>query len=443
MSKLTSSGSTTGKSLSGTGAMPQASQWIIAGYSLAFALLLMAGGRLGDSFGYRRMFILGVAGFTLASAACGLAGNGTQLVAARLLQGATGAVMAPQALALVQVLFDPLERVARMAMFGIIGGLAAIAGPVIGGMLIEANLFGLGWRLLFLINLPVGIGAVVAGLYLLPEARSDRPAGFDVAGIAWFALAMGALLWPLVGAGEAARGAGHFLSLLAAVPLAWLGWRHVARRVGAGRSALFDPEIFAIASFRKGLLLSIVFSAVGAGFLLVFAFALQSERGQTPLFTGLMHMPFGLGAMLGIGVMSRNLLPRFGRKVVVAGSLVMLVAAAGSLFGATQGHWPWALVGLSLVAAGAGMGMTTGCIGPIVVSEVDRNHAGAASAMLKTCQQFGSALGVALVGSLYFAWAYAPISPTLAALAGIEIMLLVCTGLAANLPRSLFGKNND
>lgn len=420
------------------GADTQASQWIVAGYSLAFALLLMAGGRMGDSYGYRRMFIVGVVGFTLASGACGLAATGAQLVAARLLQGATGAIMAPQSLALVQILFSPLERVSRMAMFGIIGGLAAIAGPVLGGMLIEANLFELGWRVVFLINLPVGLGAVIAGLVFLPEARSRRPAGFDLGGMVLFALAMAALFWPLIGAGEAGRGAGHFITLLAVLPLGMAAWRHVGRRVRAGRSALFDPALFTIPTFRQGLALAVVFGAAGAGFLLVFAFALQTERGQTPLFTGLLHMPYGLGAMFGIGVMSRNFLPRLGRWVLVIGAGVMLPACAAVLFGATVAQWPWALIAALLVLTGAGMGMTTGCIGPIVVSRVDRDHAGAASALLKTAQQLGSALGVALVGSLYFAWRGACVYPAMAATCAIDAMLAVCVLLALRLPARLF-----
>lgn len=420
------------------GADAQASQWIVAGYSLAFALLLMAGGRLGDSFGYRRMFVLGVIGFTLASAACGLATTGTELVAARLLQGAAGAIMAPQSMALVQVLFEPLERVSRMAMFGVIGGLAAIAGPILGGLLIEANLFELGWRAVFLINLPVGLGAVIAGLMFLPEARSTRPAGYDLGGMGLFGLAMAALFWPLIGAGEAGRGAAHFLTLLVVLPLGWAAWRHVGRRVRAGDCALFDPALFQIPTFRKGLALCVVFSAAGAGFLLVFAFALQAERGQTPLFTGLLHMPYGFGAMFGIGVMSRNFLPRLGRWVLVIGAALMLPAITAVLYGATFGHWPWGVIGTLLVFSGAGMGMTTGCIGPIVVSRVDRDHAGAASALLKTAQQFGSALGVALVGSLYFAWGSGHTFPALAAAAAIDAMLAICVVLALRLPVRLF-----
>ncbi|MET3471123.1 MFS family permease [Novosphingobium sp. 1529] len=421
------------------GADAQASQWIVAGYSLAFAVLLMAGGRLGDTFGYRRMFLVGVTGFTLASAACGLAHTGTALVAARLLQGATGAVMAPQAMAMVQVMFSPLERVSRMALFGVIGGLAAIAGPVLGGLLIEANLFDLGWRAVFLINLPVGVGAVIAGLVFLPEARSSRPAGYDLIGMALFGLAMAALLHPLIGAAEAGHGGAMLWPLVAVVPLGVLAWRHAGKRVGAGRPALFDPALFSIASFRQGLALAIVFGAVGAGFLLVFAFAMQAERGQTPLFTGLLHVPYGLGAMFGIGVMSRNLLPRLGRWVLVLGAGVMLPATALVLWGITMAHLPWLAVGLCLMLAGAGMGMTSGCVGPVVVSRVDRDHAGAASALLKTSQQFGAALGVALVGSLYFAAgarAFAP--PAMAALAVIAALQLACIGLAWRLPHRLF-----
>ena len=381
----------------------QAAHWIVAGYSLAFAVLLMAGGRLGDSYGYRRMFVAGIVGFTLSSAACGLSVTAGQLVAARMLQGATGAIMAPQALALVQVIFEPLERVSRMALFGVIGGLASIAGPILGGLLISADLFHLGWRIIFLINLPVGILAVIAGLMFLPRTKSGRPAGFDLLGMGLFGAAMAALFWPLISAGEEGIRPGAVACLLAVGPLAWAGWAHVTRRVRDHRPALFDPALFAIATFRKGLAIAVAFAASGAGFLLVFAFSMQAERGETPLFTGLLHMPYGFGAMFGIGFVSRNLLPRLGRRVLVIGGCLMLPAVGLILAGITVLHWPWAVIAALLVLCGTGMGMTSGCIGPIVVSRVDRDHAGAASALLKTAQQFGSALGIALVAGAYFA----------------------------------------
>ena len=423
----------------GIGADAVHAQWIVAGYSVSFALLLMAGGRLGDSLGYRRMMVWGVAGFTLASAACGLAQDGAQLVAARLLQGATGALMAPQSMALLQVLFDPLERVARMALFGVVGGLAAIAGPILGGILIDADVFGLGWRLLFLINVPVGVVTILAALRFLPNSRSHLPGGYDLAGTLWFGAAVGALIWPLIGGEGEGRGHGDQLWLtLAALPLGWLGRQHVTRRTAEGRPALFDPAILAIPTFRIGLAMSVAFAAANAGFLFVFAFALQAERGQSPLMAGLLHMPFGLGAMFGIGFMSRRLLPRMGRTLPLIGALLMAVSCLLVLAAIGLG-WPLVSVAPAMVTAGSGMGMTIGSIGPITFSHMDRAHAGAASGLVKTCQQLGSGLGVALIGSAYFGWATAiGLRPSLFCAWLLAAILAWCATLATRLPSTIF-----
>lgn len=422
------------------GAGAEAVQWIVAGYALSFALLLMAGGRLGDSFGYRRMFLFGVAGFTLASAACGLARTAEELVAARLLQGATGAIMSPQALALMQVLFDPLERVRKLALFGLVGGLASIAGPVLGGILIDANLFGLGWRLIFLINLPVGLLALVSGWYFLPDRRSARPAGFDAPGMALFGAAVLGLLWPLTRA-EAGWGAREWAALACAAPLFALGWRHVAARVAQHRPALFDPALLAILPFRLGMAISVAFAAANAGFLLTFAFALQAERGQSPLTTGLLHMPFGLGAMIGIAVLGRNFLPRYGKWVLVAGGAAMTLAAGGVLAGIGLLALSWPVLVPLLLLTGLGMGALSGCIMPVSVAQVGNDHAGAASALLKTAQQLGAALGIALAGSVYFAWNGAlGLPPSTGAFTVIGLLLALCVIFAAQLPEKIFNK---
>lgn len=352
------------------GADAEASQWIVAGYSLAFALLLMAGGRLGDSFGYRRIFLLGVAGFTVSSALCGLAANAEQLVAARLLQGATGAIMSPQFMALMQVLFAPLERVSKLALFGVLGGLSAIAGPIIGGLLIEADVLGLGWRIVFLINLPIGLAAIVAGWLWLPETRSTRPAGYDLIGMVLFGGAVAAMIAPLMRVEGVGWSLGGTLSLGAAAVLGALGWRHVSARVANSRAALFDPALFSIPSFRLGLSLAMTFSLASAGFLLVFAFALQVEFGQTPLVTGLLHMPFGLGAMFGIGVLGRRFLPRIGRWILVAGGLTMAAAALLAMAVIGMPSFPWVALVPLLMLAGTGMGMISGCIPPVTVTLV-------------------------------------------------------------------------
>jgi EmrB/QacA subfamily drug resistance transporter len=423
------------------GAGGQASSWIVAGYSLAFALLLLTGGRMGDSFGYRRMFLFGVAGFTTASVLCGLSQSAGQLVAARLLQGATGAMMGPQFMALMQVLYTPLERIGKLALFGVIGGLASIVGPVIGGLLIAANPLGLGWRLIFLINLPVGLLAMGLGLAYLPHTRSSRPAGFDFRGTALFGLAVAALLWPLMrGPGER-QNLASFAMLAAILPLGWLGWRHVRQRVAEGRAALFDPSLFSIVSFRLGLAVVIAFAAANAGFLLCFAFALQNERGQTPLATGLLHMPFGLGAMLGIAVVSRRLLPRLEKWVLICGVGIMVLCTSFVLLGIGELGLSWWALAPGLVGAGLGMGMISGGLTPLTVAQVDRDHAGAASGLLKTCQQAGSALGVALVGGVYFAAAGKAGHPgSTAALAALVPLLLLAAGFALRLPRAIFAR---
>lgn len=416
----------------------EAVQWIVAGYALSFALLLMAGGRLGDSFGYRRVFLWGVAGFTLASAACGLARSAEELVAARLLQGAAGAVMSPQALALLQVLFEPLERVRKLALFGLVGGLASIAGPILGGLLIKANLFGLGWRLVFLINLPVGLMALLSGWRFLPDRRSGRPAGFDAGGMALFGAAVLALLWPLTRFEAGWRGR-EWTCLAMALPLAWWGWRHIAARVAARRPALFDPTLLAIRPFRLGLLLSVAFAAANAGFLLSFAFALQTERHQTPLDTGLLHMPFGLGAMLGIAVLGRTFLPRFGKWVMVAGGMAMLLATALVLIGIGALALPLAALVPLLLLSGTGMGALSGCIMPVAVAQVDNDHAGAASGLLKTAQQVGGALGIALAGSTYFAWDMTlGLPPSSGVVLVIATLLAMSIALALRLPEQIF-----
>ncbi len=419
-------------------ARPEAVQWIVAGYALSFALLLMAGGRLGDSYGYRRMFMWGVAGFTLASAACGLARSAEELVAARLLQGAAAAVMSPQALALLQVLFEPLERVRKLALFGLVGGLASIAGPVLGGLLIKADLFGLGWRLVFLINLPVGLLALVSGWFLLPDRRSAHPAGFDAAGMLLFGAAVLGLLWPLTRI-EAGWHWREWLGLASILPLAGWGWQHVTRRVAARRPALFDPALLTIRPFRLGLALSIAFAAANAGFLLCFAFALQAERHESPLVTGLLHMPFGLGAMVGIAVLGRTFLPRYGKWVMVAGGAGMTLGAGLTLAGIGLLGLGWNALAPLLLLTGMGMGALSGCIMPVAVAQVDSDHAGAASGLLKTAQQLGGALGIALAGSTYFAWGQTlGLPPSSGVIAVIGGLLALCTALAAALPDRIF-----
>lgn len=412
-------------------------QWVVAGYSLSFAILLILGGRLGDLYGYRKMFLIGVTGFTLASIACGLAGNPDELIAARIAQGAAGAIMAPQVLALMQILYDPIERIGKLAWFGVIGGLSAIAGPIIGGLLIAADLFGSGWRAVFLINGPIGIAAVIAGLRLLPGHERLVPKGIDAVGTTVFGAALACLLFPLIRGERLEWHLGSALSLAAALLLAWFGWMAMNRRAAAGKPVIFDPKLMANSTFRKGLAVALCFSAANTGFLFIFAYGLQRELGYSPLATGLIHMPFGFGVMFGIGFIGRRFLARFGKFVLIAGAIVMTLSCAAIFGWIYSGGGSLITLGPALIAGGIGMGMLSGPIPPVTTARVDRAFAGAASGILKTVQQVGAAIGVALAGSAYFAFAD---DGLLAALAVVETLLLACILFSMRLRRDIFAQ---
>src|SRR6201997_4399303 len=194
-------------------------QWALAGYTLAYALVLITGGRLGDTFGRKRLFLIGVAGFTIMSALCGVAQTPGMLIGCRVVQGAMGAIMVPQVLAVIQVIFPPAERIKALAGFGVTAGLGTVSGPLIGGLLIQHNLFGWTWRPIFLINVPVGILAVIASAVLVRESRSDRPPKLDPIGVVLVSAALLLLLYPLVQGRQLGWPGWTFVSMAASAPV--------------------------------------------------------------------------------------------------------------------------------------------------------------------------------------------------------------------------------
>ncbi|WP_421846688.1 MFS transporter [Novosphingobium sp.] len=427
----------------GLGASPAAMQWIVAGYLLTLGSLLLLGGRLGDTFGHRRLFLGGVAGFVAASALCGFSSSPGMLVLARVLQGAAGAMMGPQTMAIVQLLYTPLERVKRLAFFGMIIGLAAIIGPIIGGMLIQLNLFGLGWRLIFLINLPVGLFALAMGRITLPRTGEEHKGlAIDLAGAALFAGGFGMILLALIQAHEdmAALTAGSILA--GGIGAVGLGWRRSVLRRAAGLPAMVEPSLFALPTFRWGVLAAMAFNSGSVGFLMIFAVALQQGLALTPLKTALIHIPFGLGVMVAVALIVPRLLPRLGRVLPMTGGVLMATGILGTLalIHARIDGGPLLITMLAL--AGIGFGTLSGPLGPIAVSEVPRTHAGTASATMRTAQQLGGALGIALVGSAYFAVRGSDAAARLAGLVPGAVMVAALLSIAvlavSRLPSTLF-----
>lgn len=428
----------------GLGGGESAMQWIAAAYFLSLGSLLLIGGRLGDIFGYRRIFLCGVAAFVLASCFCGLARSAEELVAARLLQGAAGAVMAPQVMAVVQVLYDPLERVSRLAWFGVIGGLAAILGPVMGGILIEANVYGLGWRMIFLINLPVGMLSLLAAWFFIPVMRSTAGIRIDYLGTALFGFAFGLLLLTLIEGPELGWPLWCLASIVVSGLLFVIGWKHARQRQAKLGSAVIAPELFRLRTFFWGLATVITFSAASAGFLLIFAISLQQGLGLSALDTALQHIPFGLGVMCGISLIGRRYLPRFGRWLLVAGAFVMALSGCLALHRIASGLGSDAALTTILLFTGIGMGMLAGPLPPVIVADVDRAQAGSASALLKTAQQIGGAMGIALIGAAYFSVtgvdAFARLSGLYPGMGVFVSLLMLALVSALQLPIDIFGQ---
>jgi EmrB/QacA subfamily drug resistance transporter len=378
-------------------------QWALAGYTLSYALVLITGGRLGDTFGRKRLFLIGVTGFTIMSALCGAAQSPGMLIAFRVAQGAMGAIMVPQVLAVIQVIFPPAERIKALAGFGVTAGLGTVSGPLLGGLLIQHNLFGLGWRPIFLINVPVGVLAVAASAVLVHESRAPRPPKLDPVGVGLISAALLLLLYPLVEGRQLGWPGWTFVSMAASVPvLALFVWYEQVKTRRDG-SPLVPLRLFRDRGFSAGMAVAVTFFLGIASFGLVLTLFLQIGLGFTPLHAGLSFLPFSLGVLAASPAAAR-LAPRFGRGVTMAGALIIAGGMAGLI--ATVHHYggsvtTWEMVP-SLVAGGLGLGAVIAPLADIVLDQVPKQDAGSASGVFNTGLQLGNSIGIALIGVIFF-----------------------------------------
>jgi EmrB/QacA subfamily drug resistance transporter len=378
-------------------------QWALAGYTLAYALVLITGGRLGDTFGRKRLFLIGVIGFTLMSALCGAAQTPGMLIASRVAQGAFGAIMIPQVLAVIQLIFPAAERIKALAAFGVTAGLGTVSGPLLGGLLTQHNLFGLDWRPIFLINVPVGIIAVAASAILVHESRAPRPPRLDPVGVGLISAALLMLLYPLVQGRELGWPTWTFVSMAAAVPTlaVFIAWERAKdRRDG---SPLVQLGLFRHRAFAVGIAIAITFFLGVTSFALILTLFLQIGLGFGPLHAGITFLPFSVGVLLASGAAAR-LAPKFGRAVTMTGALVMAGGMTGLI--ATVHHYgsavtTWELVP-ALVVAGLGMGTVLAPLADILLARVQPQDAGSASGIFNTALQLGASIGVAVIGVIFF-----------------------------------------
>ncbi|MFE3557301.1 MFS transporter [Streptomyces sp. NPDC059193] len=420
-------------------ASPGHLEWVVGGYTLAFAIVLITGGRLGDIIGRKTMFLAGVAGFTAASLAACLAQNGDILVTARVVQGAFAALMVPQVLASVQALYKPKERAAILGVIGAVSGMAAVAGPLLGGWLVSANAFGIGWRSIFVINIPIGVLLMAAAVKWVPNTRSAHPLRLDIPGLLLVCAGLFLLVFPLVEGREAGWPAWIWAMLSASPLILTLFVVNQKRRMRRDGSPLAPMHLFAKRGFTSGSIVQMCFSGALAGFFLILALYLQLGLHFSAMASGLTLLPFTAGAFLGSGV-SAPLAAKAGKPLVIAGALMQaggilwarhVIDAQGGALSGWDLLWP-------LTLAGLGLGFLVVPLVDLALATVDVRDAGAASGVYSTFQQFGAALGVAVTGVVFFGRTHHGYDPGTMKTALLAAALVCATGYALAALAGLF-----
>ena len=391
---------TIGKNL---GATPEQLEWTVAGYVIAFATLLITGGRLGDIFGHRRIFVIGIVGFTLASLGAALSQTGDLLVAARVLQGGFAGIMMPQVLSSVQVMFAPEERAPVLGIIGSLSALGAVGGLILGGWLVTADLLGMGWRSIFLVNVPIGVVLVVAALLFVPRSRSEHPLRPDLVGVLLGGVGVFLVVFPLTDGG-AAGWAWWIWAMLTMSPFVIVAfvWQQ-GRMLKAHKAPLLPLPLFRDRGFASGQLVQVLSSIGNGGYVLILLYYVQSALGFTALAAGLTLLPFALGSMAAapLAIFATK---RLGKWAVLLGGIVQAAALTWVMWtiwtaGAALTGWD---VTAPLTLVGAGMMTLIMPLTSITLESVPTPDAGAASGTLTTFGQIGMVLGVALAGSVFF-----------------------------------------
>jgi len=376
-------------------------QWLVAAYTLAFAVLLVTGARLGDLVGRRRLFMIGIAGFTTASVLCAVAASPGMLIATRALQGAFGAVLIPQGFGMIKQVFPADEVTKAFAAFGPVMGLSAVAAPIIGGSLVDADPFGTGWRAIFLVNVPLGILGLIGARRVMPRTAGTRGTRLDPGGVLILTAASFALIYPLVQGRELGWPAWTFAMLAAGI--AGFGVFAAYERRHRNR-ALIEPSLLRNRAFTSGLVVAVCFFAAMIGLNLVLSLFCQIGEGFSPLRTGLTLAPFAFGVALTAGA-SYPMAQKLGRVSMQIGFAVM---AAGLTMLALMVHGAddvssWTLVPGELLA-GAGMGLALPPLFDFILAGVADHEVGSASGVLNAVQQLGAALGIAVLATIFFAY---------------------------------------
>jgi EmrB/QacA subfamily drug resistance transporter len=382
-------------------------QLVVAGYMLAFACVLVTGGRLGDAFGRKRLFLIGMAGFTLSSAVCGAAPNAITLICFRVIQGMCSGLMFPQVLGIIQVVFVRQQRTKAIGLYGATIGLATILGPVTGGGLIDLNIAGWGWRSIFFVNVPIGLVAMILGLDMIPESKAGadnaKNQRIDLPGATLLGAGLFLLVLPMVIGRDEGWPAWSF-ACLAASPFVLAAFAAYERgRTRRAASPLIDTSLFSQRPFTLGLTACLVFFTGIPSFFMILLLTLQEGLGYSPVKAGSVTLGFAVALAAG-SARSAAASKRLGSRVLIAGCTLMIIGQAaiiGVMCQAGTGLRGWELLAPMFVA-GLGGGFFIAPVTNVVLAGVTSRDAGSASGALATAQQVGAALGIAVVGVIFF-----------------------------------------
>ena len=379
---------------------------VVAGYGVAYALMLVVGGRLGDALGRHRLFVAGLVGFTISSLLCGIAPNIGVLIAARIAQGLSAAMSQPQVLATFHATLDGHKRGRAIGLYAAMGGLGASIGQLLGGVLVNADIAGLSWRPIFLVNVPVGAAVLLLTRRYVPATRSPHPASVDLPGTTLLGITIIALLIPLT-EGRALHWPVWIWLLLLAAPVAAAATVLVERRTErAGHTPLIPPSLVGLRSMRRGLTMAVPFFMGFGAFMFVFALTVQDGLHDSALQSGVAITPMAVAFFAG-SLAAPRLIARYGRYVVTTGVALQAVGLVW-LIAVMRGDWPQVTalaMAPSLLVAGFGQALAVVGLFRIVLADVPQRLAGIGSGVLVTMQQGALALGVASLGSLFISLA--------------------------------------
>ncbi|TWC63546.1 MFS transporter [Pseudomonas sp. SJZ103] len=386
------------------GTASSAEQLIISSYAALYAVTLITGGRLGDIFGRMRMFFVGLIGFAVASLICGVSESSWVLIAGRSLQGVTAAVMAPQALASVQAIFPESEKPLALSLYGAVFGLASVIGQALGGILISLNLMNLGWRAIFLVNLPIALLVVLIAIPVVKETRAKQTSKLDLGGTLLSMVTLGALIVPLIEGREAGWPLWAWLSLAAVPLLAWLFWHYEARLHQAQGAPLLNPAALRAPGLGRALLVALTFYAIGVFFLL-FSIYLQGALHTSPLSAGLVFLPFGAGFLLGPLATHQfrrflgDYVNPFGMGLEVLGFVLMARLVAKTPMTVSPAALPLAVI-LFLIGFGQGLALPT--LMRMITGRVAPAYSGMIAGITSSTLQISTSLSVAIIGGIFY-----------------------------------------